>query len=111
MDFMYDQKLTQEQKEAVEKQVNAWIGEGLDVVHRTLLKDDAQKLGAQMEFGAKYPDEVSVYSIGSLEVPVSIEFCGGPHIENLSELGEFKIKKESSSSKGVRRIKAVLLEK
>jgi alanyl-tRNA synthetase len=72
-------------------------------------KEDAEKLGAEHEFGATYPDMVSVYSVGPLGSAFSIEFCGGPHVSNTSELkGTFKIIKEEASSAGVRRIKAVL---
>jgi alanyl-tRNA synthetase len=72
-------------------------------------KEDAEKLGAEHEFGATYPDMVSVYSVGPLDHAFSIEFCGGPHVTNTNELkGTFKIVKEEASSAGVRRIKAVL---
>ena len=75
-------------------------------------KDDAEKLGAEHEFGANYPDTVSLYSVGPLDNAFSIEFCGGPHVGNTSELGaggkKFKIVKEEASSAGIRRIKAVL---
>ena len=67
-------------------------------------KEDALALGAEAMFIEKYGDVVTVYKIGD----VSIELCGGPHVENTSELGTFKIKKEESSSAGVRRIKAIL---
>jgi alanyl-tRNA synthetase len=70
---------------------------------------EAEKIGAEMEFGAKYPDVVSVYFIEDKEgSQFSKEFCGGPHISNTSELGHFKIQKEEAVSAGVRRIKAVL---
>ena len=67
-------------------------------------KEDAIKSGAECMFIEKYPDVVTVYSIGD----VSHELCGGPHVSNTRELGTFKIKKEEASSAGVRRIKAVL---
>ena len=67
-------------------------------------KDEAIKSGAECMFIEKYPDIVTVYSIGN----VSKELCGGPHVKNTSELGHFKIKKEEASSAGVRRIKAIL---
>ena len=70
-------------------------------------KDEALAQGAEAMFIDKYGDIVSVYKIGD----VSLELGGGPHVENISELGHFKIKKEESSSSGVRRIKAVLIEK
>ncbi len=86
----------------------------------TLPKEEAEKLGAEHEFGAKYPDMVSVYSLGpkgaSVDNPqfdkaFSIEFCGGPHVSNTAELaGTFKIQKEEAVAAGIRRIKAVLTE-
>jgi len=76
-------------------------------------KEEAEKLGAQMEFGQKYGDIVSVYLMGKGDDYFSKEFCGGPHVENTGELGEdgkkFKILKEESSGSGIRRIKAALV--
>ncbi len=103
-DFSFDRKLTDEEKKAVECEVNRVIGLKLDVVRKEMPINEAEKLGAQKEFGAKYPDMVSVYFVGDY----SKEFCGGPHVSNTSEIGKFKIKKEQSSSAGVRRIKAVI---
>ncbi len=103
-DFSFDRKLTDEEKKAVEDEVNRVIGLKLDVVRKEMPINEAEKLGAQKEFGAKYPDMVSVYFVGDY----SKEFCGGPHVSNTSEIGKFKIKKEQSSSAGVRRIKAVI---
>jgi alanyl-tRNA synthetase len=109
IDFSYGQKMTPEQKAEVEKIVNQKIAEALPVVRTDMKKDEAEKLGAEHEFGATYPDMVSVYSVGPLDKAFSIEFCGGPHVSNTSELkGTFKIIKEEASSAGVRRIKAVL---
>jgi alanyl-tRNA synthetase len=109
IDFSYDKKMTPEQKTEVEKIVNQKIAEALPVIRTDMKKEDAEKLGAEHEFGATYPDMVSVYSVGPLENAFSIEFCGGPHVSNTSELkGTFKIIKEEASSAGVRRIKAVL---
>ena len=120
IDFSHDAKMTDEQKAEVERIVNENIDAALPVVRSTLEKEYAETLGAEHEFGAKYPDMVSVYSIGPVGATVenpqfdqafSIEFCGGPHVENTSDLtksGRFKIKKEEASSSGVRRIKAVL---
>jgi len=119
IDFTFDRKMTDEEKQKVEDIVNEKIKSGLDVVRREMPLVEAEKLGAEMEFGAKYPDMVSVYFI---EEPhpdpllikergnsaFSIEFCGGPHIKNTNELGVFKIQKEEASSQGVRRIKATL---
>ena len=106
-DFSCDHKLSDEEKQKVEDLVNLWISEGLDVIVEEMAKEDAIKSGAECMFIEKYPDIVTVYSIGD----VSKELCGGPHVKNTSELGHFKIKKEEASSAGVRRIKAILEEK
>ena len=105
-DFNCDHKLTDEEKQKTEELVNKWIKEELPVTVETMKKEDAVKSGAECMFIEKYPDEVTVYSIGD----VSKELCGGPHVKNTKELGRFKIKKEESSSSGVRRIKAVLIK-
>lgn len=106
-DFSCDHKLSDEEKQKTEDLVNEWINEGLDVCVQEMKKEDAIKSGAECMFIEKYPDIVTVYSIGD----VSKELCGGPHVKNTSELGHFKIKKEEASSAGVRRIKAILEEK
>ena len=103
-DFSCDHKLTDEEKRATEELVNKWIQEGLDVTVTEMSKEEAIASGAECMFIEKYPDIVTVYSIGD----VSKELCGGPHVKNTSELGTFKIKKEEASSSGVRRIKGVL---
>ena len=103
-DFSCDHKLTDEEKNKAEDLVNKWISEGLPVTVSEMSKEDAIKSGAECMFIEKYPDIVTVYSIGD----VSKELCGGPHVKNTSELGHFKIVKEEASSAGIRRIKAVL---
>ena len=103
-DFSCDHKLTDEEKQKVEDLVNKWIEEGLPVTVQEMKKEDALKSGAECMFIEKYPDIVTVYTIGD----VSKELCGGPHVKNTKELGKFKIKKEEASSAGVRRIKAIL---
>ena len=112
IDFSYGSKMTSEQIKKVEEIVNEKIMEAIPVVRTDMKKEEAEKLGAEHEFGATYPETVSVYSVGPLESAFSIEFCGGPHVSNTRELGEggaqFKIVKEEASSAGVRRIKAVL---
>ncbi len=109
MDFICDHKLTDEEKKKVENWVNEKIKENLNVVRKEMSLVEAQKIGAEMEFGAKYPETVSVYFIEDKEGNAfSKEFCGGPHVKNTSELGTFKIMKEEAVSAGVRRIKAVL---
>lgn len=107
-DFSCDHKLTDDEKKKVEDLVNEWISRGLDVKCEEMKKDDAIKSGAECMFIEKYPDIVTVYSIGNENGVVSKELCGGPHVKNTSELGHFKIKKEEASSAGVRRIKAIL---
>lgn len=104
-DFNCDHKLTDEEKKKIEDLVNEWIKEGLPVTKEEMKKEEAIKSGAECMFIEKYPDIVTVYTIGN----ISKELCGGPHVKNTSELGTFKIKKEESSSSGVRRIKAVLI--
>jgi len=109
IDFSFDRKLTDEEKKKVEDMVNEKIKEGLDVVKKEMPKDEAEKIGAEMEFGVKYKDVVSVYFMQNKKGNVfSKEFCGGPHIKNTSELGKFKIIKEEAVGSGVRRIKAIL---
>ena len=107
-DFTHDAKMTPEEKEAVEKWVNDAIQKALPVTFEEMDLDAAREKGAIGVFGEKYDDRVTVYSIGEGDSVVSMEICGGPHVQNTSELGMFKIKKEESSSAGVRRIKAVL---
>jgi alanyl-tRNA synthetase len=123
IDFSHGAKLTPEQIAAAEKLVNEKIAAQLPVIRTTMPKEDAEKLGAEKEFGAKYADVVSVYSIGPAAATqddphfseaFSIEFCGGPHVHNTRELKgpegkwAFKIQKEEAVAAGVRRIKAVL---
>jgi alanyl-tRNA synthetase len=109
MDFAFDRKMTDEEKAKVEEIVNNYISRGLSVVRREMPLAEAEKLGAEMEFGAKYPETVSLYFIEDENGnAISKEFCGGPHVQNTNELGSFKIQKEEASSAGVRRIKAIL---
>ncbi len=111
-DFNHD-KLTPEEKQAVEDQVNAWIDADLPVSYRVYPTGEALRMGAIGAFGERYGNEVKVYSIGEGENRVSFEVCGGPHVEHTGILAEggkrFKITKEESSSAGVRRIKAILV--
>jgi len=102
-DFNFDRKLTDKEIKDIEDEVNKVIKKGLEIKREEMPLEKALKV-AHGEFGAKYPKKVSVYSVGDY----SKEICMGPHVENTKELGKFKIKKEESSSAGVRRIKAVL---
>ena len=121
IDFAHGSKMTDKEKTTVEKIVNDTIYTDLPVSRTVMAREEAEKLGAQMEFGVKYPDMVTVYSVGPSDatpdnpkIPeaFSLEFCGGPHVHNTSEIHEgkkkFKIKKEEAVASGVRRIKAVL---
>ena len=103
-DFNFDRKLTAEEIRGVEAEVNKHIKEHLDVQRHEMTLHEALHSGAQSEFGTRYPDQVSVYTVGSF----SKEICGGPHVANTKELGRFKILKEEAVSAGVRRIKATL---
>ncbi len=103
-DFNCDHKMTDEEKQKTEEIVNKWIQEDLPVTVEEMSKEDALKSGAECMFIEKYPDIVTVYSIGD----VSKELCGGPHVKHTGEIGTFKIKKEEASSAGIRRIKAVI---
>ena len=103
-DFTWPEKMTDAQIAEVEKLVNEWIAQGIPVSKKLTTVEEAKAEGAMALFGAKYGDQVSLYTIGD----VSKEICCGPHVENTSELGSFKIQKEQSSSAGVRRIKAVI---
>ena len=108
-DFNLDHKMTPEEIQAVEKQVNEWIKADLAVVFDEYDKAYARDtLKAHGQFWDKYPEKLKVYTIGDFEKPISREVCGGPHVEHTGVLGHFKIVKEESSSAGVRRIKAVL---
>lgn len=103
-DFSHPAKMTDEEKQKAEELVNQYINQAIPVERLEMKKEEALALGAEAMFIDKYGDVVTVYKIGD----VSIELCGGPHVDNTSKLGHFKIKKEESSSAGVRRIKAIL---
>jgi alanyl-tRNA synthetase len=117
LDYLHDAKLTDEQKAAVEKIVNEKIAEDLPVIRSEMPLEEAEKLGAEHEFGQKYPARVSVYSIGpkgatpenpQFDKAFSIEFCGGPHVQHTGEIGHFKIIKEEAVAAGIRRIRGVI---
>ncbi len=103
-DFNCDHKMTEDELKRVEDFVNDAIAKKLPVVCKEMTVDEAKNSGAIGVFDTKYGDVVKVYSIGD----VSSEICGGPHANNTSELGHFKIIKEEASSAGIRRIKAVI---
>ncbi|MCK4540227.1 alanine--tRNA ligase [Candidatus Parcubacteria bacterium] len=107
-DFNHGEKLSDQEKHKVEDMVNEQINKKLDVTVREMSLEEAKKQGATGVFESKYGEKVKVYTIGKGEDAFSMEICGGPHVKNIGNLGKFKIKKEKSSSAGVRRIKAVL---
>lgn len=108
MDFSFGRKLTSEELAEVEKLVNETIKKDLNVERVEMAREEAEKVGAQMEFGHKYPDRVSVYFVGPRDHFLSAEFCGGPHVAHTGEIGEFKILKEESAGSGIRRIYGTL---
>lgn len=123
IDVSLQRKLTEEEKVKIETLVNETIKKALDVQLVVMNKQDAERIGAQMEFGQKYPDRVNVYFIGldpsvkpeeaSSASYFSAEFCGGPHVNNTSELQHegkvFKILKEEAIGSGIRRFKAAFV--
>lgn len=112
-DFSHDAKMTDEEKSRVEELVNEQISRSLPVSYEDIPIAEAEKRGAIGLFEENYGDRVRVYQIGEGDEQFSLEFCGGPHVSNTSELGEgdmrFKIKKEEAVAQGVRRIKALLV--
>ena len=103
-DFSHPEPMTEAEKKEVERLVNEAIKADLPVTMEVMPLEEAKKIGAMALFGEKYEDVVKVYKIGDF----STEVCGGPHVEKTGGLGNFVIKKEQSSSSGVRRIRAVL---
>ena len=105
-DFTHPQKVTKEELQKVEDLVNEQIKRDLKVTCEEMSYEEAKKSGAIGLFTDKYGDKVKVYTIGDF----SKEICGGPHVTHTGDMGKFKIKKEESSSSGIRRIKAVLIK-
>ena len=103
-DFSLDHKMTDEEKQILTDKVNARIKQGANVIREEMTLEQARESGAMGIFDNKYGERVSVYTIGDF----SKEICGGPHVQNTNELGEFVLQKEESSSAGVRRIKGIL---
>jgi len=103
-DFTHFAKLSEEEKTEIEKRVNHAIRANIELTHhRNIPFEDAKKMGALMFFGDKYGDKVNVVQFGDY----SVEFCGGTHVQNSSQLECFKITQETSVASGVRRIEAV----
>jgi alanyl-tRNA synthetase len=110
-DFSHPEKMTPKEIKKVEDSVNEQIKSKLSIIETTTTVSEAKSEGAVGIFDEKYGEKVKVYSIGGpldSKDAFSKEICGGPHVKNTSELGHFKIKKEQSSSAGIRRIKAIL---
>ncbi|MBD3249960.1 MAG: alanine--tRNA ligase [Candidatus Pacebacteria bacterium] len=103
-DFSHSRALTEQEMAQVEELINQWIQAGLAVSKTTMSKNEAFESGALAFFGAKYPDQVTVYTIGQDQEIASKELCGGPHVKNTSELEPVEIFKEKSAAAGVRRI-------
>ncbi len=107
-DFSHPEKMTDEEKESVEKLINQAIEKDLNISCEEMTLAKAKEIGAMGIFDSKYGEKVKVYTVGEGDEIFSREICGGPHIKKTGILGKFKIKKEQSSSSGVRRIKAIL---
>jgi len=110
-DFNFPRKLTEEEIKKIESLVNEKIQSGLEVKKEEIPLEDAISSGAQHEFGAKYPELVSVYTIEDPSEEkgwFSKELCTGPHVKNTKEIGRFKIIKEEAVAAGIRRIKAII---
>ncbi|KKS95946.1 hypothetical protein A3B05_03265 [Candidatus Giovannonibacteria bacterium RIFCSPLOWO2_01_FULL_43_160] len=111
-DFTFDRKLTDEEIKKVEGLVNLAVNKKYQVKMKEMALEDALKLGALHFFKEKYPQKVKVYSIGDLKADppeiFSRELCGGPHVKNTSEIGQFKILKQEAVGAGLRRIRATV---
>lgn len=112
-DFSFDRKVSRDELDAVEKLVNGWIDQDLPVSFSLYPTQTALAMGAIGPFGERYGDQVKVYQMGADDQIVSLEICGGPHVDHTGQLAEgnkkFKITKEEASSAGIRRIKAQLI--
>jgi alanyl-tRNA synthetase len=111
-DFNLDRKMTDEEIKRTEDLVNGWIAEDLPVKFTEYPTQEALDMGAIGPFGERYGETVKVYQVGPDDHIVSLEICGGPHVDHTGQLAEgnksFKITKEESSSAGIRRVKAIL---
>ena len=112
-DFNLDHKMTPEEIAKAEELVNQWINEDHPVKFTLYPTQEALEMGAIGPFGERYGDTVKVYQMGTDDHIVSLEICGGPHVDHTGQLGEdgkrFKITKEEASSAGIRRVKAELV--
>jgi alanyl-tRNA synthetase len=104
-DFSFDRKLTPDEIKAVEDKVNAYIKQAAEVVITNMSLEEAKQSGALYLANRNYPESVDVYAFGD----ISKELCGGPHIKNTKDIGQFKIKKEEAVASGVRRIRGIII--
>lgn len=103
-DFTHFSKLSESEISDIENLINEKLRENLELYHhRNIPFEEAKKMGALMFFGDKYGETVNVVQFGDF----TMEFCGGTHVKNSSQIGLFKIISESSIASGVRRIEAV----
>ena len=107
-DFSHPERVSEDQLREIEKIINQQIKLKLPVTFQSMKFVDAQKSGALAFFGAKYPEIVTVYTVGNPKNFFSREVCTGPHVDNTGKLGIFEIQKEESAGSGKRRIYAIL---
>ena len=107
-DFTHPDKLTDSDIVKIEEIINQQINKSLPVTFKTMKFTEAQKLGALAFFGTKYPEMVTVYTVGNPQKPFSREVCTGPHVDNTGSIGKFSIVKEESAGLGKRRLYAQL---
>ena len=110
-DFNNSQAMTAEEICKVEEMVNDVVLQALPVETKVLAIEDAKKLGATAIFGEKYGEVVRVVAVGGFEAPFDLEFCGGTHLKNSAQIGQFRIVSESGIAAGIRRIEAVTGER
>jgi len=111
-DFAYAKPMTEAEKESVERQINTWVTKALSVTLNSMPKQEAINSGAIAFFKDRYPDLVTIYTIGQTAAGefVSRELCGGPHVKNTKEIGKVKLIKEQSSGAGIRRVYLTFVE-
>lgn len=107
-DFNFSRKLTPEELREIERSIQEQIHKDMPVFFRELPKEEALKTGALHFFGEKYPDTVRIYYIGDEKNPLSAEFCNGPHVAHTGEIGIFRIIKQESLGKEIKRIRATV---
>lgn len=103
-DFTLDRRLDESELNTIQEWIQSTIDKAVKVGSQQMSPEEAKKLGAVGLFGEKYGDIVTVYTVGDGEEVYSREFCGGPHVENTSEIGKFKIIKQKSVGQGKKRL-------